>query len=108
MAELARAHHIRVVIGSVLPASSYPWRPELRPSATIAKLNAFLVSYARSQHFGYVDYWSRFANSAGGMNPDDAADGVHPTTTAYAAMRPMALAAISQTLRRDQRHAHRN
>ena len=108
MAELARAHHIRVVIGAVLPASRYGWRPEIVPTQTIVQLNAFLASYAQAQHLTYVDYWHLLANPAGGMDPSNAADGVHPTPAAYAAMRPLAQAAIHQTLRRDTRHGHSN
>lgn len=31
MAELAQAHHIKVVISSVLPVYKYPWKPEVEP-----------------------------------------------------------------------------
>lgn len=96
MAELARAHGIRVVIGAVLPASAYGWRPEIAPAETIRRLNARLRAYARAHGAIFVDYHRLLTNTAGGMDPANAADGVHPTPAAYRAMRPLALAAIAR------------
>ena len=47
MSDLARAHGIRVIISSVLPAADYPWRPGLEPDKKIPVLNAILKTYAR-------------------------------------------------------------
>lgn len=96
MAELARANGIRVVIGAVLPASAYPWRPQLRPAATIRALNVFLRDYARAERLGFVDYYTPFANAAGGMDPTDAEDGVHPSRSAYERMSVLARQAIAR------------
>jgi lysophospholipase L1-like esterase len=40
MAELAAAHHIRVVLCSVLPAFDFPWRPGMTPAPKVLALNA--------------------------------------------------------------------
>src|SRR5262252_6096686 len=44
MAELAKAHGIKVVLASVLPARAFPWRPEIEPAPKIAALNAWIRS----------------------------------------------------------------
>ena len=62
MGELARAHHIRVVLASVLPVYRYPWQPDLRPAETIRALNTMLRDVARQHHWGYVDYYTVLAN----------------------------------------------
>lgn len=46
MVELARAHDITVVIGAVLPARRFNWRPEIDPAGTIRELNERLRAYA--------------------------------------------------------------
>jgi lysophospholipase L1-like esterase len=40
MVEIAKAHHIRVVIGAVPPARSIPWRQAVDPVPSIKALNA--------------------------------------------------------------------
>lgn len=98
MAELARAHGIRVVLASVLPVSDYPWRPGLRPADKVKRLNAWIRDYARRSGATYLDYWSALANAQGGMDSKLAADGVHPTPAGYAVMAPLARKAIDRAL----------
>ena len=94
MAELARANGIRVVIASVPPAAAFSWRPEVRPVAAIAEINRKLRAYAAANRFTYVDYFAALADQNGAMKPGMAHDGVHPTAAGYAAMKPLAIAAI--------------
>ena len=54
MTELARAHGIRVVLASVLPASAYRWRPELAPAPRIVELNEWIRRYAAEQGLVYL------------------------------------------------------
>ena len=96
MAELARAHGIRVILASVPPAAAFPWATDKRPVPQIAALNAWLRGYARAEGFGWVDYGSVLDDGAGGMKPGLASDGVHPTAAGYAAMKPLALRAVAQ------------
>lgn len=100
MAELARAHGIRVILASVPPAAAFPWAKDKRPVPQIAALNRWIADYARREGFTYVDYHPALADAAGGMKPGLASDGVHPTAAGYAAMRPVALAAVARALGR--------
>ena len=98
MAELARAHGIRVILASIPPAAAFPWSPDKRPVPQIAAINAWLAGYARRNHFTYVDYHPALADAAGAMKPGLASDGVPPTEAGYRAMAPVALEAIRKTL----------
>jgi len=98
MAELARAHGIRVILASVPPAGHFPWRPELQPVPIIGALNHWMQDYAARNGFTYVDYYSATATPEGAMKPGLASDGVHPTRQGYAVMEPLAEAAIQQAL----------
>jgi len=98
MTEIAVANHIRVILASVLPVSDYPWRKGLQPAETVRALNQWLKGYARSCGQTYLDYYSAMANAQGGLDPELAHDGVHPTAAGYAIMAPLAEKAIRQTL----------
>jgi lysophospholipase L1-like esterase len=98
MVEIAQAHGIKVVIASIPPALDFPWRPGLAPGPKIQALNAWLKSYAAQKHVLYVDYWPVIATPEGGMKPGYSGDGVHPNAQAYAAMAPLAQAAINRAM----------
>lgn len=99
MVEIAQANGIRVVLASVLPVSDYPWKPGLEPGPKIVALNAWMREYAESHRAVYLDYHSAMVNDRLGLNPDLAADGVHPTEKGYLMMAPLAEAAIARALR---------
>ena len=99
MTEIAKANGIRVVLSSVLPASDFPWRRGMEPAPKVTALNAWLKQYAQQAGVVYLDYHSKMANAQGGLSPELAADGVHPTAAGYQLMAPMAEAAIQQALR---------
>lgn len=96
MAELAHAHGIRVVLGSVPPAAKFPWRPNLVVVPTIKLLNAWIKDYAAHNGFTYVDYFSTMASASGSMKDGLSEDGVHPTRKGYQLMEPLTDAAIRQ------------
>jgi lysophospholipase L1-like esterase len=98
MAELARAHGIKVILASIPPAAAFPWSPGKQPAPQIAALNTWLKSYAAKNGFTWVDYHSAMAGPDGGMKPGLSSDGVHPTPAGYAVMRPLTLAAIDRAL----------
>jgi lysophospholipase L1-like esterase len=102
MVDLARAHNIQVVIGSVLPASDFPWRPGLNPGPTIVALNEWLKSYSHAKKLTYVDYYAAMSNGALGMRSNLTADGVHPLLEGYRVMDPLVEAAVRAALRRIQ------
>lgn len=100
MTELARAHHIRVVLASVLPVSDYPWRRGLQPAGKVRALNAWIKQYAASSDAVYLDYYGAMTNGEGGLDAELAADGVHPTPAGYERMAPLAEKAIARALAR--------
>jgi lysophospholipase L1-like esterase len=96
MAEMARANGIKVVIASILPTGDFPWRKGLEPAPKIRALNAQLESWARSQGFVWVDYYTPMADEHGAMKPGLSLDGVHPDAAGYAIMAPLAEAGIAK------------
>jgi lysophospholipase L1-like esterase len=96
MAELARAHGVRVLIASIPPAKAFPWRPDLHPAADIHTLNAWLRDYAAREHYTYVDYFAVLADDQGGMKAEYSGDGVHPNAAGYAVMQPVLEAALKR------------
>jgi lysophospholipase L1-like esterase len=95
MCEIARAHGIRVVLGSIPPASKYWWRPDLQPKPAAIELNDWMRAYAREIGAAYADYAAALTDADGNVKLTFAKDEVHPTAEGYAAMRPIAEAAIS-------------
>jgi lysophospholipase L1-like esterase len=95
MCEIARAHGIRVVLGSVPPASKYWWRPDLQPKAVAIVLNEWMRTYVKEIGATYADYAAALTDANGNVKLSLAKDEVHPTAEGYAAMRPIAEAAIS-------------
>ncbi|MGF6419463.1 acyl-CoA thioesterase-1 [Stenotrophomonas sp. AN71] len=98
MVDLARAHGIAVVLASVLPVSDYPWMPGTTPAPKVRALNTALRRYAGAKQLVYLDYYTPMANAAGGLDPQLADDGVHPTAKGYALMAPLAEAAVKRAL----------
>ena len=103
MSDIARAHGIKVLIASIPPAASFPWRPGLATRPRIAELNAWLKGFAAATHATWVDYWPVLDNGNGAMKPGMAYDGVHPTEAGYDAMA----AVIDPILRRTLGHGPR-
>lgn len=98
MVEMARAHGIKVVIGSVTPATTFFWNPQMHPTARIQALNVKIRAWAASQNLVYADFWSAMAQPDGTTIPDLASDSVHPNAAGYSIMEPIALAAIERAL----------
>jgi lysophospholipase L1-like esterase len=94
MCEIAKAHRIRVVLGAVPLASKYWWRPEVEPKAAALAMNDWLRKYARQIGAKYADYAGVLTDAQGNVRKELAQDEVHPTAAGYAAMRPVAEAAI--------------
>ncbi|MES1201428.1 MAG: SGNH/GDSL hydrolase family protein [Pseudomonadota bacterium] len=100
MAELARAHRIKIVFGSIPPADHFFWAPDApQPAQRIMALNAWLHDYARSIGAEYADYHAAMRDAAGAMRPELAEDGVHPVAAGYAIMDRIA----NETLARVRR-----
>jgi lysophospholipase L1-like esterase len=100
MAELARAHGIRVVLASVMPVNNYsnPDETTRRPPATIIELNHWLRDYATREHFVYLDYHAALLDDRHLLRRELSEDGLHPNKAGYAVMAPLADKAIRQAL----------
>ncbi|MFO1402727.1 MAG: alkaline phosphatase family protein [Steroidobacteraceae bacterium] len=98
MVELARAHGIGVVLAAVPPAARFWWHRSLEPADTIIALNRWLRGYAARERLVFVDYHAALDDGHGGLATAWSDDGVHPNAAGYAAMRPLAQAAIAQAL----------
>ena len=102
MAELALAHHIRVVFASVLPVHNYTHDAEesfaLRPRDRILALNKWLKVYCAKNSFVYLDYFSALVDERGMLKRDLSDDGLHPTDAGYKIMASLAEKAIQKAL----------
>jgi lysophospholipase L1-like esterase len=99
MAELARAHGIRVILASIPPADRFPWRPGLDTAPKIAALNGWMKDYAARTGATYADYWS-VLHDGPALRAAMTYDGVHPNKAGYTAMAPVAEAAIRAAMAR--------
>jgi lysophospholipase L1-like esterase len=102
LAELAAAHHIRVIFSSVLPVHNYtPDSINLflqRSPEKIRELNRWLREYCTSNGCVYLDYFSAMVDAHGLLKKELAEDGLHPNADGYAIMAPLAEAAIQKAL----------
>lgn len=98
MVAIAHANNIKMVIASILPADHYKWKPEVRPAGRIREMNERLKLLCAREGLVYLDYYKAMANANGGLDPDLAVDGVHPTEKGYAMMEPLAEKAIAEAL----------
>lgn len=91
MVELARAHKIKVVLVSLLPAEKYNWRPELLDGPDkIEALNARIKAYAKANKIPFVDYYTPMVwGEKRGLKPEYTYDGVHPTREGYLVMESL-------------------
>ena len=112
IAELARAHDIKVIYSSVLPVHEYtPQAGDMftqRPPEEILALNRRLKGYCapssaspggRSDGCIYLDYFIAMADDHGYMRRELADDGLHPNAAGYKIMAPLAEAAIEKALK---------
>lgn len=100
MVELAKANKIKVILTSVLPASTFGWNRKITDAADrIAALNAKIEAYAKANKIPYVDYYKEMVSgSERSLNPAYTKDGVHPTKEGYAVMEALIQPAIKKAL----------
>src|SRR5437588_280385 len=102
MAELARAHAIRMIFASILPVNNYtPVSQEFfasRPPERILALNSWVKDYCARNDLTYLDYFDAMLDDKGLLKRDLADDGLHPNKAGFAVMAPLAEKAIEKNL----------
>lgn len=101
MALLAKAHGIKVILSSVLPAFDFPWRPGLAPVEKVISLNQMIKTFAEQNSMHYLDYFHALADSRNGMKKEYSRDEVHPTLEGYKVMEPLVEKAIEAVLKKN-------
>src|SRR5262249_9729020 len=90
IAELARAHNIRVVYSSVLPVHQYTEQAgdmfTQRPPDQILALNRWLKAYCAANNCIYLDYFTAMVDDKGFLKKELADDGLHPNPEGYKIM----------------------
>lgn len=107
IAELARAHGIRVVLSSLLPVSDYEKTADgqprnqtvRRPPEQIKALNEWMKGYAAEKKLTYLDYYSAMVDDKGFLKDELSNDGLHPNVQGYEVMNPLAEKAIAAALK---------
>lgn len=101
MADLAKAHEIRVVFSSVIPVNNYTPQAEpfflTRSPQKILALNEWLKAYCAANGHVYLDYFSAMVDEKGMLKRDLAEDGLHPNKAGYKTMAPLVETAIEKT-----------
>lgn len=100
MAELAKAHGIRIIFSSILPVNNFtPQSQEFfasRRTERILALNSWLKDYCAKNDLTYLDYFSAMVDDKGLLKRDLANDGLHPNQAGFTVMAPLAEKAIEQ------------
>ena len=102
MADMADAHHIKVVFASVMPVNNYTdnARDMLadRDPKRIRALDAWLVAFCNRRGLQYADYYRATVDRDGLLKAELTHDGLHPLANGYRLMAPVAQAAIDRAL----------
>jgi lysophospholipase L1-like esterase len=102
MAEMAGAHHIRVVFSSLLSVNNYTEDAKesfaLRPRERILALNSWLKDYCAKNGLVYLDYFSAVVDDKGMLKRDLSDDGLHPNASGYKIMAPLAEKVIARAI----------
>jgi lysophospholipase L1-like esterase len=98
MAELAKAHQIKVILCSVLPAYDFHWKPGSFPAEKIVTLNKIIKKYAEANEILFLDYYSALVDERKGLKDAYADDGVHPNKAGYEVMAPIVEKAINEMI----------
>jgi lysophospholipase L1-like esterase len=100
MAELAKAHGIRVVLASLLPVCDcFTEQTSLRSPVRLGDFNEWLQNYAKTSGAVYLDYFGGLADGRS-FKKELTVDGVLPNAAGYAVMAPLAERAIAEALKK--------
>ncbi len=100
MVELARAHGITVILGTLTPADTFWLVPDAKLAPFVAEHNRWLRDYAAREHLILADYYTALASPAGKMPAEWSNDGLHPNRLGYARLAPVVRSALRKTVRR--------
>jgi lysophospholipase L1-like esterase len=101
MSDIASAHGIKVILGTLTPVCDIPGKPAMtpgRPPENILALNRWITEYAVGHHLVLLDYFSATVDDKGFFRADLTDDGLHPTAKGYEIMNPLLEKAIAQAL----------
>lgn len=96
MVAIAKRQGIVVLLASIPPAASMPWRPSPGTPARIEALNRWLKALAVSEGLVYVDYHAALVAPDGAFRADLSNDGVHPNNRGYARMKSVLESALGR------------
>lgn len=86
MLAIAAANQLKVVLGSVLPVSSYYWNKNIiQPNLKIKALNQILSSYANRSNVFFLDFYTDLVDT-NALSIKYTSDGVHPNFDGYTLM----------------------
>ena len=94
MSELAKANNIEMILCSLVPANSFPWRPEIIPTQKVIQLNQMIKTYAKENKLYYVDYYSAMVDESNGLQQHLGYDTVHPNAAGYEVMEQILMKKI--------------
>lgn len=100
MVELAKAHGVKVILATPLPAARFNWAPQLKPAESVSTYVAWVRGYAAEQNLIVADYYTPMATADGAMKAELTLDGIHPNKAGYNVMEPIASAAIARAVGR--------
>ena len=99
MAELARLHHIKVILCKYLPVYEYPWNKQIKAADIIVDLNEKIETYAKERNYTILDYWTPLVDERKGQRAELTVDGVHPNLAGYKIMEGVTDVAIKKALK---------
>ncbi|MBO9674076.1 MAG: acylhydrolase [Sphingobacteriaceae bacterium] len=99
MAELARLHHIKVILCKYLPVYEYPWNKNIKAADSIINLNEKIAAYAKNRNYTILDYWTPLVDERKGQRAELTVDGVHPNLAGYKIMEEVTDAAVKKALK---------
>ena len=94
LVDLAQAYGIVPVLATLPPAGRFEQDGYVDPAPWIARLNRDLKALAARRGLAIADYHAVLADPQGRPKPGLFADFAHPNAAGYAAMAPVALAAL--------------
>ena len=94
MVKKAKAHKIKPILCSILPANKFWWNAKIYPADKVIALNKMIKAYALKNKITYVDYYTVMVDADKGLQYQYGEDGVHPNPTGYKIMERLLLKAL--------------